>query len=213
MQLLAITPIHVSDEELGRRQRRYDRLAPAGVSVRLHDVGDGSHVPRSLETAEDIEASEAAMLERFRAVDATGVDGFLPDCVLDPVVDHAPSLSRPVFGIARLTAHFLAGLGSRIGAVARNDAIAAELDRKLASYGLPVARRTDVLELSVEQIADDAAWAAAVDRTVAGIPCDHVFNACSAVDIVPHGEGPVVVDPTRTALQLIGVRAALEPSA
>lgn len=209
MQLLAITPIHVSDEELSRRQQRYDRLAPANVSVRLLDVGDGSEVPRALESADDIVASEAAMVERFASIDATDVDAFLPDCVLDPVVDHAASLPRPVFGIARLTGHFLAGFGSRIGAVARNPAIAAELDRKLAGYGLPVAQQTDVLDLSVEDIADDATWAAAVARTVTTMPVDLVINACSAVDVAPGHGGPVVVDPTRTALQVIGLRGGL----
>lgn len=213
MHLLAITPIHVSGEELVRRQQRYDRLAPAGVSIRLHDVGDGSEVPRALETADDITASEAALVQRFRCVDTDGVDGFLPDCVLDPVVDHDVSLARPVFGIARLTAHFLAGFGVRVGAVARNEAIAAELDRKMRSYGLPFGRRTDVLDLSVEDIADDAVWAAAVERTVAGMPCDHVINACSAVDVAVNDHGPVLIDPTWMALQLIGLRAVGGPRA
>lgn len=209
MQLLAITPIHVNDEELARRQQRYDRLAPVDVSVRLLDVGSGSEVPRALETADDIVASEAAMVERFGNLDASDIDAFLPDCVLDPVVDHAASLSRPVFGIARLTGHFLAGFGARIGAVARNTAIASELDRKLAGYGLPVAQPTDVLDLSVDDIADDATWTAAVARTVTTMPCDLVINACSAVDVAPGRGGPVVVDPTRTALQVIGLRGGL----
>ena len=205
MRLLAITPIHVSEQELTRRQSRYDRLAPQGVSVTLEDVGDGPKVPRALETAEDIEASEQALLERFRAADASAFDGFLPDCVLDPVVDHAATLSCPVFSIGRLSAHFLAGFGGRLGAVARNKAIAAELDRRLTSYGVP-AEPTAVLDLSVEDIADDATWAAAVSTTVRDLPCDLVINACSAVDLGKQSNGPVLFDPTWTALQLIGLR-------
>ncbi len=207
MHLLAITPIHVSAEELARRQARYDRLAPAGVTVHLEDLGDGTDVPRALETAEDIEASEAVLLERFRTADVRGVDAFLPDCVLDPVVDHAADLPRPVHGIARLSAHFLAGLGGRLGAVARNKAIATELDRRLRVYGVE-AEATAVLELSVEDIADDAAWTAAVDDTLRGSTVDHVINACSAVDVGAPGAGPRLFDPTWTALQLIGVRTA-----
>lgn len=213
MHLLAITPIHVEADELARRQRRYDRLAPAGVAITLEDVGEGSEVPRALETADDIAASESVLVERFRGVDPGAFDAFLPDCVLDPVVDADVSLDRPVFGIARLTAHFLAGFGSRIGAVARNPAIAAELDRKLKSYGLAPARPTDVLGLSVDDIADDAAWGAAVERAVTSMPCDHVINACSAVDIVADGRGPVLVDPTWTALQMIGLHAVKGPAA
>lgn len=205
MRLLAITPIHVSDEELRRRQNRYDRLAPEGVSVRLEDVGSGSHVPRALESAEDIAASEVALVERFRKADLADVDGLLPDCVLDPVVDHEDSMPLPVFGICRLSAHFVAGLGGRLGAVARNQAIAAELDRKLKSYGMSPEGNTVTLDLSVEDIADDAVWSAAVDRTVATLPYDYVINACSAVDIRRSSTGPTLVDPTWTALRLVAM--------
>jgi Asp/Glu/hydantoin racemase len=211
VHLLAITPIHVDDEELTRRQQRYDRLAPAAVTVHLEDLGKGSEVPRALETADDITASESALVKRFGCAHAEGFDGFLPDCVLDPVVDHESSLTRPVFGIARLTAHFLGGFGLAVGAVARNQAIAHELDRKLKSYGLRAARQTDVLDLSVEDIADQARWAAAVERTARSLPCDTVINACSAVDIVSHDAGPALVDPTWVALQMIGLRAATGP--
>lgn len=210
MRLLAITPIHVDEAELARRSDRYRRLAPAGVTVRLEDVGTGSEVPRALESAEDVLASEEALLRRYREADLTGVDGMLPDCVLDPVVEHAESFPVPVFGIGRLSAHFLAGLGGRVGGVARNPAIAAELDRKLRSYGVEAACPTAVLDLSVEDIADDAAWATAVDRTVHELPCDQVINACSAVDLVHRDTGPRLVDPTWTALQLVGLLATVD---
>ncbi len=209
MHLLAITPIHLDGGEIARRQARYDRLAPAGVTVRLEDLGAGSEIPRALETAADVAASEAAVHARFADADLAGVDAFLPDCVLDPAVDHPVALPRPVFGIGRLCAGFLAGLGGRMGAVARNQAIADELDRKLASYGLAPVLPTAVLDLSVEDIADDAVWASAVRRTVDQLPVEQVLNACSAVEVgVPDG-GPLLVDPTRVALQLIGMRQAL----
>jgi hypothetical protein len=204
--LLAITPIHVSEQELARRQRRYDGLAPAGLTVHLEDLGTGPDVPSALETAEDIVASEAAMLRRFSDAHLAGVDGFLPDCVLDPVVDHASTMARPVFGLGRLCAHFAAGFGVRLGAVARNHAIAAELDRKLGSYGIEMAQATAVLDLAVDEIADGPAWTEAVTRTVRDLPCTSVINACSAVDIAGHRGGPVLLDPTRVALQLIGLQ-------
>jgi Asp/Glu/hydantoin racemase len=204
MHLLAITPIHVSEQELARRQRRYDALAPAGVTVHLDDLGAGPEVPRALETAEDIVASEAALVKRFSDADLAGVDGLLPDCVLDPVVDDAFAMPRPVFGLGRLCAHFAAGFG-RVGAVARNAAIAAELDRKLDSYGIELAQRTAVLDLPVDGIADGPAWTAAVARTVQDLPCTFVINACSAVDVTQHSGGPVLLDPTSVALQLIGL--------
>jgi Asp/Glu/hydantoin racemase len=203
MRILAITPIAVDDEELARRQQRYDRLSPAGLSVHLQNAGTGSEVPRALETEADIAASEAMLVDRFAAADAEEFDAYLPDCVLDPVVDHAAQLPRPVHGIGRLAGHYLAGLGVRPGAVARNQAIAAELDRKLAGYGLTT-EPTAVMDLSVEDIADDATWAAAVERTVAGLNCRAVINACSAVEVTAGTGGPVLLDPTATALRMLG---------
>lgn len=205
MRLLAITPIRVSDDELARRQRRYDRLAPAGVLVRLENLGDGPSVPHALNDADDIVASERALLERFAAVETTDVDGFLPDCVLDPVVEHSERFAVPVYGIGRLTAHFLAGLGATFGSVARNHAIATELDHKLASYGPSPRPRTAALDLSVEDIADDAVWADAVARTVRGLDSEYVINACSAVDLQVGPTGPTIVDPTHTALRLLAL--------
>lgn len=209
MHLLAITPIHVDAEERARRQERYDRLAPPGVTVRLEDLGEGSEVPRALETADDVAASEEAVVAWFAAADVDSVDAFLPDCVLDPAVDHATPLARPVFGIGRLCAAFLAGFGGRVAAVARNEAIAHELDRKLASYGLAPVLPTAVLDLSVEDIADDAVWASAVRRRVDQLPVDQVINACSAVEVGEPDGGPLLVDPTRVALHLLGMRRAL----
>jgi len=205
MRLLAITPIVVDDAELERRQRRYDALSPAGVTVVLEHLGDG---PRALETEDDVRASEQALLARYRAVDPEGWDGYLPDCVLDPVSGLDHGLPRPVFGLGRLAASFVAGQGARLGAVARNKAIAAELDRKLGEYAVPTVAATTVLDLSVEDIADDAAWAAAVERRVAGLDCDFVLNACSAVEVGEPRHTPYLLDPTRTALEMLALRTA-----
>ncbi|WP_199435503.1 aspartate/glutamate racemase family protein [Qaidamihabitans albus] len=204
MRILSITPIAVDEHELTRRQQRYDRIAPASVHVHLENLGRGSGVPTALETADDVAASEAALLRRYANADAGAYDAYLPDCVLDPVVDHADRLPLPVHGIGRLTAHYLAGLGLRFRAVARNLAIAAELDRKLRSYGIPHAQPTAVMELSVADIADDSTWAAAVQRAVADLDCAAVLNACSAVDVRSASGGPWQVDPTATALRLLG---------
>lgn len=211
MRILAITPIGVTEEEVARRQARYDRLSPAPLIVHVENLGSGSHVPHALETADDIAASEAALIERYAAADPKAYDAFLPDCVLDPVVDHPERVPLPVHGIGRLAAHFLGGFALRTGAVARNRAIAAELDRKLTSYALPPARPTAVMDLSVEDIADDATWAAAVQRVVADLDCEAVINACSAVDIKQGAAGPVLLDPTATALRMLATWGEATP--
>ncbi len=205
MRLLAITPIVVDDAELARRQRRYDALAPTGLTVVLEHLGEG---PRALETEADVRASEQALLARYRLVDPAGWDGYLPDCVLDPVSGLDHRLPRPVFGLGRLASAFVAGQGARLGAVARNRAIAAELDRKLGEYAVPTVAPTTVLDLSVEDIADDAAWAAAVQSRVSDLDCDFVLNACSAVEVAEQRSAPYLLDPTRTALALLALRGA-----
>lgn len=208
MRLLAVTPICVPIEEIARRQHRYDRLVPAGVEIKLENLGTGSDIPRSLDSQDDIAASEAAVIARFADAGDYPVDGFLPDCVLDPGVDAgALASSKPVFGILKMTAHFLAGQGATVGAVARNAAIAYELDRKLHLYGLDLTHgRTAVLGLTVEDIANTARWNYAVSEHLQTIHVDAVINGCSAVDVSGRGTG-ALVDPTALALQLIGIGA------
>jgi hypothetical protein len=187
MRILSFTPIAVGEQELARRQARYTEHSPDGVEVVLRDIGTDSGAP-------------------------AGFDAFLPDCVLDPGIDDQAGLARPLLGIGRLTATFLASLGTPVHSVARNPAIAAELDRRFASYGVG-APPTRVLDLSFDAIADDRVWNETVVRSVADLDEGYVFNACSAVDVSPSGSGPVLVDPTATALRLLGLRAALDGSA
>lgn len=213
MQILAMTPIWVDKEELARRQARYDRFSPEGVTVHLQLLGSGSDIPRALETAADVAASEEALVRRFQQEDGAGLDAFLSDCVLDPVVDHPTArLARPIYGIVKLTSHFLASQGLTLGAVARNRAIADELDRKLHSYGLADTGTTEVLGLSVEDIADDETWAAATDAMLSKTSAEAVINGCSAVEVHRLAGGPALIDPTAMALRLLGVMAALQES-
>ncbi len=65
MRIFAVTPIHVSPEELARRQARYDALSPGGLSVHLQDIGPDA--PRALDTEQQVRDSEdlvSAALER-----------------------------------------------------------------------------------------------------------------------------------------------------
>ncbi|MER2137105.1 MAG: hypothetical protein ABS909_04500 [Arthrobacter sp.] len=214
VRILAVTPISVPDQELVRRQRRYDALAPAGVEVQLHNLGGGpTGVPHALETDDDVAASEAAVTGWFRAAvhagTAEGFDAFLPDCVLDPGVGSGTAdLPLPVLGLLRLNLGVLSGAGGTISAVARNQAIARELQRKAGEYGPVGVGPVTVLGLALEDIADDDAWTAAVAAALPELPAGYTINACSAVNLgqLPAG-GPALVDPTALALRLIGVLA------
>ena len=187
MRVLAITPIHVGADELARRQRRYDRLAPEGVSVDLVDLPAGA--PRRLESAADVERSDALVSAAAQAADPAFHDAVLPDCVLDPGLDGGGPV--PLAGILRLSAGYLHAAGRPFAHVTRNPAIRAELERRLALYGYDdLVRGGAVLDLGFEAIADDAAWnaalaAAAPELEAAGATA--VINGCSAVDVARAG--------------------------
>jgi Asp/Glu/hydantoin racemase len=213
MIVKSITPIRVSAAELARRQARYDELSPPHLTIELVNLADGDDVPRRLESATDIARSDRLVAEEIARTDPARHDAVLPDCVLDPgVVTTAGSAPLPVYGIAQLASGFLAALGRRFAAVARNRPIAAELDACLRRY-TPDAFVDDVivLDLGFEDIEDEATWNASIDAVVEGLGTRGVaavINGCSAVDVRPRGGGPAVVDPTRLALQVLGLAAA-----
>lgn len=208
MRVRAVTPIHVDAAELARRQRRYDRFTPDGVTVELADLGDSPEVPRALETADDVRRSEALLVAKLQTTDPDVHDAFLPDCVLDPGAQALGPV--PVLGLLRLSGHLLAAAGQPFAAVARNHAIVDELWSRLELYDL-AARCAQVrtLGLSVDDIDDEATWAEAVGAAVADLEVGVVINACSAVDVSPGGPGPRVLDPTATALQVLGLVGGL----
>jgi len=216
VRIRAITPIRVGATELARRQRRYRRLSPAAIEVTLVDLEDGPDVPRALETEDDVRRSERLVVAEARRTSAEGFDVVLPDCVLDPGVDVGADTPVPLVGILSLTTHLLAGTGARFAALTRNEAIAAELAAKVRYYGL-ADRLTEVrvLGLDVASIPDDSAWADAIGRAVGDLPVATVVNGCSAVELQPQRSGPVIVDPTATALRVLGLvaEAGLAPRA
>ena len=210
MRIAAITPIHVGHAELARRQRRYDRLAPPGVTVHLTDLPGDRTSPRALETGTDIRRSEELVIAHARRVPAADYDLVLPDCVLDPGVGVATDTPLPLLGIFQLAAHLLVAVRGRFAAVTRNEAIAGELSSKARAYGLgDWLTEVRVLGLDVAAIPDDAAWHAAITAAAADVGAETVVNGCSAVDVHLSATGPRVVDPTRAALRVLGSAAEL----
>lgn len=213
LRVRAITPIHVDDAELERRRVRYAALAPPGVHVHLDNLPADRHVPRQLDHADAIAASDAFTVEAARRTDLSRFDAVLPDCVLDPGLDQLrdEDFPLPVIGITELAATATAAVGGRLAAVARNEPIAAELDRRLRRYGLGSRfAGVHVLGLSFADIADDARWNAAIDDAVrhfAGGSVTAILNGCSAVE-VRAGAGVPVFDPTRAALTVLGAAHA-----
>ena len=211
MRLRAITPIRVSEEELARRQERYQTLSPEGVEVELVNLPDAPGVPTSLDSEQAIRDSESYVVEEALATDPERYDAVLPDCVLDPGLERLwRECPAPAYGILRLSTDFLVSLGHRFAAVTRNRPIGDELQRRVEAYGhLEHFDRGLILDLSIEDIADDALWNEALTQAAAkfeGSQTTTVINGCSAVDLHPRpADSVALVDPTALALQALGL--------
>ena len=217
MRVKTITPLHLTSEELTRRQKRYDQLAPAPLQMVVANLPKGA--PLSLGDEAACRASDEHVYQEALRTDATSFDAIFLDCVLDPASEAIEQdAALPVFSILKLSANYLASLGHRLAAVTRNKAIAEELERKLESYGLTEHfHGTLVLDLSFEAVADDAQWNAAVAGAVdkaAGLGATALINGCSAVNVREQASSVVVVDPTELALKLVAmaVRSGLVPT-
>lgn len=203
MRIFSVTPIDVSQAELHRRQQRYARLSPAGLTVHLDNIGPQG--PAQLASEEDVAASEHAVSAALDRAGGDGWDALIPDCVLDPgVMSDGASTEPPVFGmLGMMLQHFE---GRRIGAIARNHTIAAQLHNRIAEWGYEDAlTEVSVLDLDVGAIADPKRWneemETAVDR-LASVGSTVVINGCSAVDVV-NDYSVDVVDPMSLALKLL----------
>ena len=207
MRIFAVTPIHVPAEELARRQARYDALSPAGLTVQLRDIGPDA--PRALDTEQQVRDSEG-MVQAALEQAPDDADALMPDCVLDPgVAALSGTLDRPVFGLLRTSLTWSALAGRKVGAVTRNEAIAAELVRQVHGYGLGSGfTGVEVLDLDVDAIHQADRWASSLEAVVGRMDragAGDLVNGCSAVDLPPEAAGwPVqVVDPTALTLRLV----------
>lgn len=225
MRIKAITPIHVSESELVRRQARYEALSPPGVKIELVNLPEGLRVPTRLDSARDIRVSEETVIEEAMRTDPARHDAVLPDCVLDPGLDRLErECPVPAFGILKLSSGFLVSLGHRFAAFTRNRPIGDELRDRIESYGfLPHFDRVEVLDLAFEDIADDDCWNETLHDAAkrfsgsrfSGSRITAVINGCSAVELRNSSKNTVtVVDPTRLALSSLGLAAGenLAPS-
>lgn len=213
MKVRVITPIRVGNEELARRQERYSRLAPDGWQLIVEDLPDTPDSPRELGSRKDISSSESAGLTAGHGTDASRFDAVMPDCVLDPsLMDLQAGNKVPVLGITRLSAGFLASLGTRFGVVTRNAVIAEEFQAVVEKYGLGAFfEGAYVLDLSVEDIADPVVWNTAVVEVARTAQHDGVtvlINGCSAVEVVFDELGIRVIDPTALALRVASLAHA-----
>jgi len=208
MKVLAITPIHVGPEELARRQERYNRLSPAHVDVTLVDLPESA--PRALNTDEDIHSSDeyvASVIHNSR----DGFDLVLPDCVLDPAFVPTGG-DKGTRGLLHQAVMGVTATGEPFGVIVRNHAIAKELRRRLAEYGMDESLvDVQIMDLPFEAVTNHDMWNAAMTQAVKELGergARSVINGCSAVDVDEEGIGVRVIDPTHEALLRIGAEPA-----
>lgn len=205
MRLRAVAPVVLPAVELERRQRRYDSLSPERIEIEMASPSEG---PDRLDSPDDVLASADCVYAEVMRTDWSRYGGVLLDCVLDPALERLEvDATGPVVGITRLVSGYLTGLGHRIGGVARNEAIADELQRRLIDFGhRDRVEAVRVLHLSFEDVVRTDTWNGALDKALVELQpggVDSVINGCSAVEVRPEA-GPVVIDPTALALELVG---------
>lgn len=215
MRVKAITPIHVTAEELARRQERYDRLAPAGMKVTVVNLPDREDVPRTLSTRLDIMSAPAFVYAEGMRTDPEEYDAIFIDCVLDPALEELTAdQPLPVYGPLRLTLSLLHGLGQRFATVTRVDPIAEAMYNRIVDYGFEdMFDSSNPLQLSFDEIANPAVWDGALqgvlDQLEAKGTVQALINGCSAVDVKRCTGTVQVLDPARTALHMIALGARL----
>jgi Asp/Glu/hydantoin racemase len=203
MKIVSITPIHVTEQELERRQQRYNRIAPSGVTIELRNLTQSS--PTALDTSTDVRASDASLLTELNDMGGSGADFVMPDCVLDP--GFRLEAQGQVVGMLQNVLANLVAKGHKVGAVTRNEAIGAELERRVEEYGFAqnyVGR--EVLNLSFDAINDEELWHEALTKAVDSLAAQGatvVINGCSAVNVQQDRLKLEVVDPAELALQII----------
>jgi allantoin racemase len=209
VRIHASTPLYVGNEELARRQARYDRIAPAGVTIELHDLPEDA--PRSLETEQDVRASEKFVIEAL-STPPPGVDAVFADCVLDPgIAVLQRTLSIPAIGILRTNLAHERALGRSTAAVVRNQAIADEMRAVADDSGLgDVLTGIRLLNLDFAAVTEHDRWqaqleSAATEAAKAGASL--LLNGCSAVDTDATSAPVTVYDPVARALRLVAAGA------
>jgi Asp/Glu/hydantoin racemase len=203
MKVVSITPIHVTEEELKRRQARYERLAPAGITVELRNLSEKSL--NALEKDSDVRASDFALLADASEINLEIGEVLLPDCILDP--GFRQNASATTIGMLESVMGHLVAAGGKVGAVTRNESIGNELVRRVGEYGF--ANHfvdLEVLNLSFDAINDEEHWhralKIAVDR-LAAKGATVVINGCSAVNVDQSQLSIPVVDPAELVLKII----------
>jgi allantoin racemase len=161
LRVTIVTPLHATDADLARRQRRYGAHARPDTAITLVNLAGG---PPALESRADIEASAEAIARRMGTGLAAECDAILVDCVYDPAVDAVRDATGvPTFGPTRLTLPLVAAVARRFSIVSRTERLASLLAELATRYGHGAGLASlRTMGLSYEEGKDPARFEAAV---------------------------------------------------
>jgi Asp/Glu/hydantoin racemase len=203
MRVISITPVHVTEAEFNRRQERYDRISPEGLKVTL--INFIQLDPKELETSEDVVASDLGLFADISSINRRDYDFLMPDCVLDP--GFRKGRDEFVVGMLECVMSDLVNSGHQIGSVTRNDAIGAELVRRIDEYGYSANFvGNEVINLGFDAISNEELWHSSLETAVeklAAKGASIIINGCSAVNLIESRLFLEVVDPAEMALGII----------
>lgn len=160
-----ISPIHIDEADLHRRQMRYSERASADTKVVVSNLQEG---PFTLEDRGDIAYSEYGIYREGLETSPAEFDAVLIDCVFDPGVRALQDKLRvPVFGPLHLVLPVLAQAVSRwviISRTTKQSELMAELVEQYG-YGRELAARRG-LDISYAEARQPELFAGAMVRAI-----------------------------------------------
>jgi Asp/Glu/hydantoin racemase len=132
-RIAILSPLKATEDDLARRQQRYQTQAGPETVVTVHNLDGG---PAALNTSGDILASAAAIYAQGEALDPAAADAILIDCVFDPAVaELEEATGLPVFGPTRATLPLMELLAPNFSVIARSPRQCELLEGLIHTYG------------------------------------------------------------------------------
>lgn len=145
-----ISPLQASEDDLLRRQRRYNEQAISDTQLVVENLTGG---PTALNTAGDVLTSAAAIFQQGKSTNKDDFDAILIDCVFDPAVEELQEATGlPSFGPTEVTLPLISLMSSNFSIIARTNRQCELLSETVTTYGFgDQIRSTRALDISYEE--------------------------------------------------------------
>lgn len=128
-----ISPLEATEDDLLRRQRRYNEQAASGTQLVVENLAGG---PAALDTAGDVLTSAAAIFQQAKNTTSDDYDAILIDCVFDPAVEELrEETGIPTFGPTRVTLPLISLVSPNFSIIARSNRQCELLTETVTAYG------------------------------------------------------------------------------